>query len=150
MGERVHPHHIVFVAVLLSHSPVRLRHAVLAWLPNMVSHGLATIMVALSRCTRSSSINSSTAILAFRSLGLPLHYLWSMYNVSGTFDSPDSALTCLNDLVGPPGITDTSRFHCNSSSATWQIWMGVRLSVVVGRWCGQSRYIPCCVQHCPF
>ena len=98
-------------------------------------------MVALSKCARSSSIGSSGLVFAYRSLGSLLHHLWSIYIVSGASNSPDSASTRSNDLVGLPGVADTCRSQFQSSSATGWVRRGVRSSVVVGKWIGWPRYV---------
>ena len=98
---------------------------------------------ALSKCAHSSSIDSKGLVFVYRGLGSPLHHLRSMYNVYGASDSPDSASTHSNDLVGRPGGADTSRSRFQSSTATWRVRTGVRSSVATGRWNGWPRYVVC-------
>ena len=105
------------------------------WLPDLESRGLA-IVVVLSRCARSSLGNSNTTVFTYHALGLLLLHIWSIYNVSGVSDLPDSALVRLCNLVGPPArVTDscTSRSWFQSSNTMWRVRIGVRSSVVLGR-----------------
>ena len=113
------------------------------WLPELESHGLA-IVVVLSRCACSSLGNSNTTVFTYCALGSLLLHIWSIYNVSGVSDLPDSALVRLCNLVGPPArVTDscTSRLRFQSSKAMWRVRTGMRSSVVLGMWSGRSRYV---------
>ena len=74
----------------------------------MVSHGSA-IVATLTRCACSSSIDFSGPVFAFHGLGLLLHVLWSIYNISAASNSSDTALTHLNDLVCHFRVIDTYR-----------------------------------------
>ena len=56
-------------------------------------------------------LNSSTAVFVYHALGLLLHHLWSIYNISGTSDSSNLASMCSYDQVGPPGVTDACRVY---------------------------------------
>ena len=89
-------------------------------------------MVALSGCACSSSIDSSRLVFTYRALESLLHHLWSIYNVSGASDLPDSASTRLYDLVSHLAGTDASRSQFESSSTTWWVRMCVRSSEVIG------------------
>ena len=102
----------------------------------------ARLMVALlSKCARSSSIDSGGFIFAFPgSVSLP-HHLWSICDMSGAFDSPDSASTRPCGLVGPPGVTDISRSRFCLSSTTRRVWVVHRSLGIVGKWCGRLRYV---------
>ena len=101
------------------------------------------MVVALSKCARSSSIDSGAFVFAFcGSVSLP-HHIWSICDMSGAFDLPDSASTRPCGLVGPPGVTDSSRSFLESSTTTRWVWMINRRSVVDGKWCGWPR----CVIH---
>ena len=127
---------------------MRLHHTVVRWLPDLESRSSAIVVAPSSRCACSSSGNSNTTVFAYRTLGSPLLHIWSIYNVSGASDLPDSASLRLCNLVGPPArVTDscTSGLRFQLSKAMWQVRTGVRSSVVLGRWSGRSRYICHCV-----
>ena len=96
-------------------SPVRGQDTALERLPDMeVAPRL--MVVALSKCARSSSIESSGFVFAFHgSVSLP-HHLWSICDISGAFNSPDSASTRPCGLVGPPGVTDISSIEIARTS----------------------------------
>ena len=99
------------------------------------------MVVALSKCARSSSIDFSAFVFAFHgSVSLP-HHLWSICDISGAFDSPDSASARPCGLVGPPGVTDISRSRFQSSSATWWVRLVGGMYMVDGRWCRRPRYV---------
>ena len=116
------------------------RGAALERLPDMeVAPRL--MVVALSKCARSSSIDSSGFVFAFRgSVSLP-HHLWSICDMCGAFDSPDSASMRPCGLVGPPGAADISRSRFQSSSATWWVRLVGWMYVVNGRWYRRPRYV---------
>ena len=101
------------------------------------------VVALLSKCARSSSTDSDTFVFAFRDSVLLLHHLLAVYDISGAFDSPDSASTRPCGLVGPPGVTDSSRACFQSSSATWWVWLVGGMYMVNGRWCRWPRYVRC-------
>ena len=116
------------------------RGAALEQLPDMASCASAMV-VALSKCAHSSSIDSGAFVFAFRgSVSLP-HHIWSICDMSGAFDSPDSASTCPCGLVGPPGVTDISRSRFCLSLTTRRVWVVHRSLGIVGKWCGRLRYV---------
>ena len=86
-------------------------------------------------------LDSSGLIFAYCSLELLLHHLQSIYNISGTSDSPNLASMHLDDLVSPSGVTDTCRLHFQLCLATWWIRIGVRSSGMIERWNGWPRYM---------
>ena len=90
-----------------------------------------------------SLIDSGAFIFTFRGLVSLPHHLWSICDISGTFNSPDSASTSPCGLVGPPGAADTCRSHFQSSSATWWVRLVSGMYVVDGRWCRWPRYVHC-------
>ena len=113
--------------------------AALARLPDMESRGSA--MWLHCQGARSSSIDSSGLVFAYRGLGSLLHHLRSMYDVSGASDSYNSASPRSNDLVGPPGVTDACRVRFQSSSSTGWISQLDWASVVMGGWLGRPMYV---------
>ena len=116
------------------------------WLPDLESCGSAIVVALSSRCACLSLGNSNTAVFTYHALGSLLLHIWSIYNVSGTSDLPDSASVHLCNLVGPPArVTDlrTSRSWFQLSKAMWWVRTGMRSSLVLGRWSGRSRYVRC-------
>ena len=80
-------------------------------------------VVSLSGCAHSSSIDSRSLVFAYHGLGSLLGCLWSIYNVSGASDSPDSASTRPNDLVSCLGAnmvgSDGYEVICGDWEVEW-------------------------------
>ena len=102
-------------------------------------------MIVPSRCVHLFSGNSNTTVFAYHTMESLLLHLWSMYNMCGTSNLPDSALVHACDLVGPRGIADSYKLQFELSLAMWRVRTGMRLSAVLGRWCGWSGYVCRCV-----
>ena len=81
---------------------------------------LPDMVVTLSKCTRSASIDSGVAVFAYRALETLLHHFRFVYDMYDTSNPPDAALARPYGPVGPSAGTDTCRSRFDSSAtARW-------------------------------